>query len=286
MKPSSWLVLATAIAGSAVTYGIHILSKQDAARPVAAGEMKSKATALQRSRASFNSVAGLSEERRFRPDSQADQSVSPSDGIPQPRKVMGSPTSAGGNPLSESQWRDQAAKVETEANHELNRLVTLLDLDAVQQDKVFSAVAQQSRYWLPGMQAGGSYRTTDSAPSTGNLASTDAAGQGRLAGSNKRGASNGTLAVPQANPPAGSLVSPVESSPVGAPDLTAYLNADQQQSIIEDEMDRQAWWAEVLPQLLPPTIADGVQVDAALTGEADPAPETKEFDGGEMLLEE
>ena len=286
MKPSSWLVLATAIAGSAVTYGIHILSKQEAARPAAAGVMKSKAAPPQRSRASFNSGAGLSEERRFRSDSHADRSVSHSDEIPQPRKVMGSPATTSGNLLSESQWRDQAAKVEMEANHELSRLVTLLDLDAVQQDKVFSAVAQQSRYWLPGMQAGGSYRTTASATSTGNAASAEAAGQGHLAGNNKLGTSNGTLAVPQANPTAGRLVSPVESSSEASPDLTVYLNADQQQSIIEDEMDRQAWWAEVLPQLLPPTITDGAQVDAALTGETDPAPETKEFDGGDMLLEE
>jgi hypothetical protein len=65
----------------------------------------------------------------------------------------------------------------------------------------------------------------------------------------------------------------------------AYLNPDQQQTLIEDEMDRQAWWEELLPQLLPPQLQDGTNLEVP-SDAVDPAPDTKPFEGGEMLLEE
>jgi hypothetical protein len=88
---------------------------------------------------------------------------------------------------------------------------------------------------------------------------------------------------------AGGGVTADGSSQSTAVDLTAYLTADQQQSLVEEEMDRQAWWAEVLPQILAPTIPDGDDFVDSYPGidvSTDPAPETKEFDGGGMLLEE
>jgi hypothetical protein len=241
MKPSRWLALGTALAGCAVAYGIHLFGKHDAASPATASSPKSKTAAAERSRSGFESTA---ETRAHHRQQGGATELSPAIAAVRPRKISGSP-SATGNVLSEPEWRDRAAKVEMEANHELARLSGLLDLDPVQQDKVFSNIARQSRYWSPGMQTVGGATET----------------------------------------PAGS------SQPENA-DLTAYLNADQQQTLVEAEMDRQEWWAEVLPQLLPPSISDGSSVaspdvrSAASAVDTNPAPETKVFDGGDVLLNE
>lgn len=193
--------------------------------------------------------------------------------------------------MAEAQWREHAARVEMEANHELNRLATLLDLDPVQQDKVFAAVARQSPYWLPGMQAGGPVRSTDgtSHASEKNLQSTTAnrqtAAVDRMPVAKVPTANpvdHPTSAVSVVTPGSSSVTDPQTASSEAAPDVTAYLDADQQQTLIEEEMDRQAWWAEVLPQLLPPNFGEAA---AAAAVEA-AAPETKTFDGGEVLLEE
>lgn len=60
-----------------------------------------------------------------------------------------------------------------------------------------------------------------------------------------------------------------------ADQVMAYLDADQQQTLIQEEMDRQAWWEEVLPQLLPPDLPVATE----------PAEEIKPFDGAETLME-
>lgn len=80
----------------------------------------------------------------------------------------------------------------------------------------------------------------------------------------------------------GGTATPLESEfPTEADEVMAYLNADQQQTLIQAEMDRQAWWEEVLPQLLPPQLQDATTPTAT-----DSAPDTKPFDGNEVLLEE
>ena len=158
----------------------------------------------------------------------------------EPRKIVGTPPRGGVGVVSEAQWLARAAKVETEANHELSRMTQLLDLDSTQQDQLFATLARRSSSWLPGMQ-----------PSRDSLGGGEAAVAGDVSSE--------------------------------ADDVMAYLNPDQQQTLIEDEMDRQAWWEEVLPQLLPPQLQDGTTTS---DGTADPAPDTKPFEGGEMLLEE
>ena len=60
-----------------------------------------------------------------------------------------------------------------------------------------------------------------------------------------------------------------------ADQVMAYLDADQQRTLIQEEMDRMAWWEEVLPQLLPPD----------LPATTEPAEEVKAFDGAETLME-
>jgi hypothetical protein len=62
-----------------------------------------------------------------------------------------------------------------------------------------------------------------------------------------------------------------------------FLTADQEQVLVEDEMDRHAWWQEILPQLLPPDVAPSV---SAGTDEptTPPLAAPKSFDGETTLL--
>src|SRR6187402_1184270 len=60
---------------------------------------------------------------------------------------------AAGTPsLTIEELAARAARVEQEANHDLRRLVELLDLDEVQQERVFQTLAQHSPSWVPGLQ--------------------------------------------------------------------------------------------------------------------------------------
>jgi hypothetical protein len=63
---------------------------------------------------------------------------------------------------------------------------------------------------------------------------------------------------------------PTDGNPTTIDQLLSYLDADQQEALLREEMDRLAWWEEVLPQLLPPD---------------SPAPETKTFDGPDFIEE-
>ena len=79
----------------------------------------------------------------------------------------------------------------------------------------------------------------------------------------------------------GGVDQPAAGSGVSEADqVMAYLNADQQQTLIQEEMDRQAWWEEVLPQLLPPDFPTTTDPGATV-----PADEIIPFDGAETLLE-
>ena len=266
MKPSRWLALAAAFAGCAVAYGIHIFGRQDESRPAVAATVKSKGATGERSRSSFKPASESATVGRARSESPSSVAVEES------RKVIGSPALVRGNVLSESQWRENATRVEMEANHELNRLTALLDLDPVQQEGVFSALAQKSPYWLPGMQTG----SGNSGVTTGT--------PGRASAINKPGKSD-SLKLVQGRQTGGNGVSSTASSQQTPADLTAYLNADQQQSLIEDAMNREEWWAEVLPQLLPPTITETAN-STPTTETTDTPAETKVFDGTDVLIVE
>jgi hypothetical protein len=71
-------------------------------------------------------------------------------------------------------------------------------------------------------------------------------------------------------------------------EVMAVLDADQQQALIDEEMNRRAWWEEILPQLLPPelpTAAAASPIDdpaASLPGGGD----TKAYQGPTEMLEE
>jgi hypothetical protein len=243
MKPSHWLVLASAVAGSAVACALYVLRHSESPRTAGAAPSQGRSPLV----ASGSSVApdGFADKagQRERPAAanRRAQASAPHHEA-EPRKIVGTPPRSGLGVVSEAQWLDRAAKVETEANHELSRMTQLLDLDSSQQDQLFAMFARRSSSWLPGMQ-----------PSRDSLGGGEAAVAGDISSE--------------------------------ADDVMAYLNPDQQQTLIEDEMDRQAWWEEVLPQLLPPQLQDGTNLEVP-SGDVDPAPDTKPFEGGEMLLEE
>ncbi len=156
----------------------------------------------------------------------------------------------------------RAAKVEQEANRELQRLVRLLNLTEEQQDKVFQTLARHSRHWSPEM-----------------LIPADAAAAG------KRTEKVPGLYLPGTDSPA--KTQPVEDAPAADPvpakttdpleEIMSILDPEQQTALVKDEMDRAAWWAEILPQILP---ADEIP---ALDGTTPGAGEVREYEGSEVL---
>ena len=69
---------------------------------------------------------------------------------------------------SQAELERRAQLVERDANHELARLIPLLDLAPDQQERVFQALAATSPYFVPGMRVDGSVLK----PSTGNVQQT------------------------------------------------------------------------------------------------------------------
>jgi hypothetical protein len=139
---------------------------------------------------------------------------------------------------------DRVAKVEVEANHELRRLNAVLSLNERQQDRVFEAVAKHSRHWSSAMQL--SITPETSAVSGGSGASPILAGP-LLSASEPASQARKTSAQPEpeklstAVPPAADALS----------EIMAVLDPAQQNALLRDEMDRLAWWSEIVPQLLP-----------------------------------
>jgi len=164
--------------------------------------------------------------------------------------------------LSREELTARAARVEQEANHELRRLVTLLDLSPDQQDQIFQTLASRSPYWVPGM-------ATTTAP--------DPSASGRNQDPEATPGTRGTTqpTADASSQPATSLPatnsSPEESDPLAS--ILPYLTPEQQEALITDEMDRAAWWEEMIPVLLP---------DEALPPVTS-TPDIKEFSGPDTL---
>ena len=160
----------------------------------------------------------------------------------------GAPAGQSAEKAETAEWTAQAARVELEATHELERLVALLDLTGPQQDHVFDYLARRSSSWLPGMRTGGGEASTGGDGGSPFQPSRSATGEESVASS-----------------------------------VADFLTADQEQVLVEDEMDRQAWWQEILPQLLPPEVAAPV---SAGTDEPTTPPlvAPKSFEGETTLL--
>ena len=141
-------------------------------------------------------------------------------------------------PLTTEELTARAARVEQEANHDLRRLVELLDLGEVQQDRVFQTLAQHSPSWTPGLQF---------APAAGAATST-----GKRSGS--LAAAPGLSVAPVKAPPSVALAAPETQATAGndpTDEIMALLDPDQQNTLLEEEINRAAWWAEILEQITP-----------------------------------
>ncbi|MES2708168.1 MAG: hypothetical protein V4726_16360 [Verrucomicrobiota bacterium] len=155
-------------------------------------------------------------------------------------------------PISEEELQWRAARVEQEANHDLRRLVTLLDLDEEQQDRIFQTLARRSAEWHPLLQP--------AIIGPGGVVDTGKPPTDSSAGAAQPGEAS---PLPDSSPPPPSPASPeppvladggdpfppleTPLTDVLAPDLTAA----QQEELAEDELDRQEWWESIIPRLLP-----------------------------------
>ena len=150
-----------------------------------------------------------------------------------------------GQVSDESAWFANAERVEREATRELESLKEALQLSPYQQQQVFGVLARNSPFWMPGMSTGGSHG------SSSDLDPEDSPG------------------------PTGSV----------SDEILPLLDEDQQQALIEEELDRRAWWEEILPQLLPPEFPDGNTAEDPALG-LPAAGDTKTYEGPTELLEE
>lgn len=130
----------------------------------------------------------------------------------------------------------RAAKVEKQANHELERLIPLLNLNKEQQDLVFDRLAQNSADWHPALQ----------------LSPAGFAG-GFVVGDNKptpapAPTSTATPNVPSTSAPETATVPDVVPTPTQAIEdiIAPILTDDQETALQQDLMDRQEWWDEMI----------------------------------------
>lgn len=271
MKPGHWLALGSAVAACTAALGFYLVARNPAPDAPAA------------------KTAG---KTRWQPTSSSKQQVSKADTPGPARTQARSPEHASGNPAppaptfrihgkppanriaDEREWFAHAERVERRANHELATLRETLDLDPTQQQRVFNILARNSPSWLPGMATGGSH------------------GVGIVADeSHPTDTARPDLPQP-ARPTAGSVdhrpttPADVASSTVSTTEeILPILDADQQQALLAAELERRAWWEEVLPQLLPPEFpaaADSEDPATLLPGGG----ETKAYEGPTELLEE
>lgn len=146
---------------------------------------------------------------------------------------------------------ERAKRVEEDANRELERLVPLLHLSEEQQDRVFEKLAQNSIYWSPGLAAG---------PGAGAGPFT---GAGSKAGG-AAGAAEGSGTISPTTRSIPDLLSGSGSSGGTEPILTA----DQEQTMLADDLERREWWGEVI-SLLQTNIQTGASAaDASLPAAA------------------
>lgn len=211
------LTLTLCLAGTAAGIGLWALSghRPQAESPVSASRpVNSPARPVTRHTSGEQSVAPAADA----PGQAALQAsgirpVEPAKSPPSPGKLPAAQPA-----LSIEEMTRRAEKVEQEANHDLKRLVGLLNLDEQQQDRVFETLARHSSSWVPGMQVGGVASTP------GN----------------------------QTTPPVSGDTAAASTATDPMEEIMALLSPEQQDALLQEEMDRTAWWAEILPQITPP----------------------------------
>jgi hypothetical protein len=271
MKPGHWFALGSAIAACTAAIGFYLVAKGPATEvpgPKTAGKPRWQPTSTGKRQVLATDAPGRAQTPAR---STPDHSTNPASATPTFR-VHGKPPA--NRIADEREWFARAERVERQANHELATLRETLDLDPTQQQRVFNILARNSPSWLPGMATGGSH------------------GVGIIA--------EESVPANQIRPgltqPTRSTADSVEHRPVTAvappsspgsvtEEILPLLDSDQQQALLAAELERRAWWEEVLPQLLPPEFpaAAGSEDHATLLpGGGD----TKAYEGPTELLEE
>ena len=166
-------------------------------------------------------------------------------GIPQPPPISlpTPPAPAPANaPQTPRTLAERASQVQQQANRELERLVPLLNLTEDQQDRVFARLAQNSVFWTPEL-------TTDIAanPKTGSASQTTSA----------------TIPEQTKSIPDLLLSTPKNETPI--------LDPEQEIAVAQDQLDRQAWWEEVLGNIQQ-DLKDGTTTTAAAAAAPPPDP--------------
>ena len=189
------------------------------------------------------------------PETTAEPASDGSGGIPS-SQTPAHPTAAASSlpfqPISEQELQRRAARVEQEANHDLKQLVTLLDLNETQQDRIFDSMVRHAPGWHPAMQTVGV-----SVPATSTAKTPGTSGSSNTTSTAAPGTSAGF------NPAA---------SPVLLDEIAAVLEPDQQIELANSELDRQEWWEEIIPQLLVSSETPLLDVSAGTAAAAAPPP--------------
>lgn len=225
--------------------------------------------------------------------------------------------------LSEADLQRRAALVEQEANHDLQHLVGLLDLTEDQQDRIFAKLARRSPEWHPSMQFGSGDATTSAGgvnPSAAsNFDGTSAYAAAALAGIPlARAGGDAAAAVLPPTPANTATASPAKETPAvgtltgsgslslaGAPDtstevplldaIAADLTPEQQQELATAELDRVAWWEEIITKLLPdsgvpalgttPSNGTAATAPSSGTGTSTPSPDAVKSAEPDLVLD-
>ena len=200
-------------------------------RPVPSGSSALLRTTLKHPPGSASSPVPMG-SRKFAAASAAVPAYKPVSDVtgeipPRHAPIPASPVAgpAHSQPISEQELQRRAARVEQEANHDLKHLVSLLDLNDSQQDRIFESLVRHAPGWHPAMQPVGVTNPSLAAGKTPN-------------------------AFPSA------AIDPATNSGIAtAPtllldEIAAELTPDQQVELANSELDRQEWWEEVIPQLL------------------------------------
>lgn len=184
--------------------------------------------------------------------------------LPNPTGNPTKPSPTDAPALSHDDLVARAARIEQETNHDLRRLVSLLNLSDSQQDQIFNALASRSPHWVPGMATAG----TVSSPITGSSDPTTPTAPPTASGTTPSPTTADSATTP----------APAEFDALSS--ILPFLTPEQQEALLADEMDKSAWWEEIIPQLLPDESLPDISGDTPTTPDA---PETKEFSGPDTL---
>jgi len=170
--------------------------------------------------------------------------------------------------LSHDDLVARAARIEQETNHDLRRLVSLLNLSDAQQDQVFNALASRSPHWVPGMATAGAVSSPTAGSSSSPSDPATSTAPPTASGSTPSASTGDSTTSP----------APAESDALSS--ILPFLTPEQQEALLADEMDKSAWWEEIIPQLLPDESLPTIEGSTPTTPDS---PETKEFSGPDTL---